>query len=81
MTKVTIIGEEPKEKQLKPIEFLMMLCGDKEWTIRNNQDKYHNIVLLRKNYGTTGLDLMFAYNDMCSNVGVLYLGHFNDGIV
>ena len=84
MTKVIILGQEPKEeKKLKPIYFQQFLkrsidngfcreCSDpKEWD---------NIELISLNYTEDGLDLMYAY-DKRRNEGYLYLGHFNDGVV
>lgn len=83
MTKVIILGQEPKEeKKLKPIEFVKFLSrklsledqptyGAKDWD---------NVELICKRY-TTKYDLMFVYDDNDRENGILYLGHFNDGVV
>lgn len=79
MTKVTILGQEPKEvKKLKPIEFTENLTLAKE--IDKNclaPNRWENIELICAG-GT--FDIMFAYNED-RNGGCLYLGHFNDGVV
>lgn len=80
MTKITIIGEEPKIKELKKIEFIKVLKRD--LIISNsffNTESFSNIELISLNY-TKEFDLMFAYNSN-RNKGALYLGKFNDGIV
>jgi len=83
MTKVTILGQEPKEeKKLKPIEFVKYLNG----VAGVNGDcclpsEWRNIVLLSKDYFKCGHDLMLAYSFGVNNDACLYLGHFNDGVV
>lgn len=85
MTKVTIIGEEPKaEKELKAIEFTHLLTVDKE-IIETEEvpHSYNYIELICKRYShykNYYFDLMFAYNGDRNN-GELFLGHFNDGVV
>jgi hypothetical protein len=81
MTKVIILGEQPEKKELKPIEFLGYL--DAFFKFNSNCSKpnvWKNIVLIRKGYSIEGLDLMYAYDDD-KKEGLLYLGHFNDGVV
>lgn len=83
MTKVIIIGQAPVTN-LKPIEFLRQ-CIRQDWTNTNRHpSEYDTIELIAKgfDYGspTKGLDLMFAHNSDRED-GVLFLGHFNDGIV
>jgi hypothetical protein len=80
MTKVIILGEQPEKKELKPIEFVKYLSSDSEFMSNcSNPQKYKNIELISKNYFKE-CDLMFAY-DYDREYGVLYLGHFNDGVV
>jgi hypothetical protein len=80
MTKVKILGQEPKEEK-KPIEFKKALMIDFE--IKEDPSlkpvDYSDITLICLNYGG-GLDLMFAENN-ATGANCLYLGHFNDGIV
>jgi hypothetical protein len=81
MTNVIIIGEQPEKIELKPIEFVYCLNGNKG--INNavcTPNSYKNIELICMKYTSEGFDLMFAYKHF-RNEGVLYLGHFNDGIV
>lgn len=79
MTKVTILGQEPKEvKKLKPIEFTDFLSQDKKF-IEDSLDAniWVNIELVAR---YSAFDIMFAYDDD-RNKGCLYIGHFNDGVV
>lgn len=80
MTKVNIIGQEPKKDERKKIEFVYLL--NENLVIESTSQTLHpvkEIILLQKNYGK-GLDLMFAmYDD--SDCNCIFLGHFNDGIV
>jgi hypothetical protein len=82
MTKVIILGEQPEKKELKPIDFVKALRPNLEvYDIANTkQIKWDNIELICRNYGQDSLDLMFGY-DVDRHWGVLYLGHFNDGVV
>ena len=78
MTKVIIIGQEPKKKELKPIEFTESLCMNKRFeTGCAKPSAWKNIELISSH---DCFDIMFAYDDN-RNTGCLYLGHFNDGIV
>lgn len=81
MTKVIILGEEPKEKK-KKIEFVKALDKDLTWFDPESQGHlYKNVELISKaNSHIQGYDVMFAYDDYRCN-GVVILGHFNDGIV
>ncbi len=80
MTKVIILGQEPEKKELKPIEFVKYLDYHLEFSSGcSSPKKRENIELICKNYATK-FDLMFAYDEDRSG-GILYLGHFNDGIV
>lgn len=81
MTKVIILGQEPKEeKKLKPIEFVKSLTS--MLNIQNSFSSpkgYNHVELISRKYNSE-YDLMFAY-DEDRNKGNLYLGHFNDGVV
>jgi uncharacterized secreted protein with C-terminal beta-propeller domain len=80
MTNVIIIGEQPAKKELKPIEFKLKLDSNHGFTSNFGSPKqWENIELICKNYSTQ-YDLMFAF-DYNRQHGILYLGHFNDGIV
>ena len=84
MTKVTILGQEPKEKELKKIEFKYLLTSDFEVSEHTTSlDNYVEIILLQKGYGyydgSIKMDLMLAIDE--DKDTTLYWGHFNDGIV
>lgn len=80
---VTVQIEKPK---LKPIEFVKVVYEDR---ITNciSASKWDNIELLGKGSLSKGrLDTMFAYdNDALGNPhrssGLVYFGHWNDGII
>ena len=79
MTKVIILGQEPEKKELKPIEFKLKLDSNHGFTsCFGSPKKWENIELICKNYSTQ-YDLMFAF-DSNRQYGMLYLGHFNDGV-
>lgn len=80
MTKVTIIGQVIKaEIDLEPIEFTGALTSSRSisQSVAEKPRKYQFIEFIC-NYGD--FDVMFAH-DGKRDQGVLYLGHFNDGIV
>lgn len=80
MTKIVILSQEPEEKEKKKIEFVNMLNpvhGILKATI--NPNNYEYIELICRNYSPE-FDIMFAYDDDRSK-GVLFIGHFNDGVV
>jgi len=80
MTKVIILGKEPEKKELKPIEFVKYLDYHLEFSSGcSSPKKWENIELICKNHFNK-YDLMFAFDEDRNN-GVLYLGHFNDGVV
>lgn len=84
-TKVTIIGEKPKTKSKKRIQFLKYLTSDgiNFDNLLIDPSNFKNIELICRNYTRDGEDLMFAY-DSDRNSGMesfLIIGHFNDGIV
>jgi hypothetical protein len=84
VTKVSVFGQDTEvKKDLKKIEFIRYLntclsfLSFHEGT--STPSIYENLVLLEREYGE-GLDLIWAYNDD-PNMGTLYLGHWNDGVV
>lgn len=84
MTKVTILGEEPQKKELKKIEFVRCLyntCDEVKKCCVVEPNKYKNIELIvKKHEDNHTLDIMLAYDKDRDN-GILYFGHFNDGVV
>ena len=84
MTKVTIIGSEPKEqKKLKPIEFVRCDEGLKRKGRVKPEFKpkdFDNIELISESNSLEHYDIMFAFDDNRSG-GFIYYGHFNDGVV
>lgn len=82
MTKVIILGQEPENKELKPIEFVRTLdvVGNGVITATKAKD-CKEIVLLARNYKNTEMDLFFIPSFFNSNENQLYLGHFNDGVI
>jgi hypothetical protein len=81
-TQVIVIGKPEKGKTKTAIEFQRFL--DTSLRIDDgaySPSHYKYIELICKDYAL-GCDLMFAYNDPNErSCGVLYIGHFNDGIV
>lgn len=81
MTKVSVFGQQPTEtKELKKIEFVHFFNGAELVSPVFEPDLFENIVLLRKSYKSSNLDLIYAYNENESG-GNIYLGHWNDGVV
>lgn len=79
-TQVIILGKEPHTQ--KKIEFSYVLDPEGLRVIAQTPPhSYSNIELICKNYVSGQYDLMFAYADSLRNLGRLYLGHFNDGVV
>lgn len=84
-TKVTILGmDEPKEKELKKIEFVKYTAGSKshpqflDCPVKPSEFTF--IELVSKAANDQYYDIMFAHHGNRST-GNIYLGHFNDGIV
>lgn len=78
MTKVTIIGEQPKETKKKPIEFKWHIdvSGNKLLPLWKPNEFAHIEVVRRLN----GFDMFICYNSDIAH-SVLYLGHYNDGVI
>lgn len=81
-TKCIVIGARPTKKEVTRISFESSLSINLNITNANASPRaYKTIELICKNYSYE-VDLMFAYNDPNKrHEGVLYLGHWNDGIV
>ncbi len=83
MTKVIVLGQEPKEeKKLKPIECVKYCLADSNWTKENvGLSSYKFVYLICRNWRESNFDLMICsdYENMTN--GAIILGHFNDGIV
>jgi hypothetical protein len=81
-TQVIVIGKPEKGKAKTAIEFQSFL--NSRLKIDNgaySPSHYKYIELICKDYAL-GFDLMFAYDDPNErSFGVLYIGHFNDGVV
>lgn len=86
MTKVIVLGEENwKPTGQKKIEFVHSIDANEDKPGNSNRainkpDVWHNVELVSLG-GRGHLDMMFAYDNDRRTDGVLYLGHFNDGIV
>lgn len=85
MTKVIVLADQPKEQnELKPIEFVYQLIESKGnpriEKARASPFMWNNIELISKTQSIDFYDRMFAYDDDRSR-GILYLGHFNDGVI
>ena len=81
-TQVIVIGKPEEKKTKSAIEFQSFLNSNlKTDDPEYSPSDYKYIELICKDYAL-GFDLMFAYNDPNGrSCGVLYIGHFNDGIV
>jgi hypothetical protein len=81
-TQVIVIGKPEKGKAKTAIEFQSFL--NTNLNIDGgaySPSDYKYIELICKDYAL-GFDVMFAYNDPNErSFGVLYIGHFNDGVV
>lgn len=77
MTKVIILGQEPKEeKNLKPIEVKRIVNRDGTCDVWKSADisDYNEIKVIKVN----------DYDFDCiiiTDTNIMFLGHFNDGIV
>lgn len=85
MTKVIILGEEPKKECKEKIKAIHLLNEDleKEKYIVDDGSlvQFEIIELVCRNYYNGDMDLLFAYDKGDRSAGALYLGHFNDGVV
>lgn len=83
MTKVIVLGGNNKETKKKPIEFIKILRCDGTLEPSAFSPNYFSFIeLIVRGYNSCDLDLMFAYDsEKDRESGLLYLGHFNDGVV
>lgn len=83
MIKVTIFYDDTKESnELKPIEFIHFIDTHSEqlFKAKKQPKDFKTIELIKKKTTIYDFDVMLAYDDV-RDVGNLYLGHFNDGVV
>lgn len=83
MTKTIIIGEpEESKKTAKKIEFIKALQVEGDFVDIGFTDPsgYDYIELISLGY-SKDFDLIFAYRISGRKHGILYLGHWNDGVV
>lgn len=83
MTKVSVLGEEPKEKELKKIQFTHCLSnGCKSFNLGKDGDTLHSpnemdeIILISRDY--RDYDIMLYRIEESETI---YFGHWNDGVV
>lgn len=77
MTKVIVLGQEPKEeKKLKPIQVTKMICYNGKTTNTNKDISYYDEVSIIK-----VKNFSFDCIIIPTGINLIYLGHFNDGIV
>ena len=81
-TQVIVIGKPEKGKAKTAIEFQSFLNTNLNVDGSAYSPSYYKYIeLICKDYAL-GFDLMFAYDDPNDrSFGVLYIGHFNDGVV
>lgn len=83
-TKVIVLGGNQTPSKLKRIEFVNVLNFRNKFTIMEATSRPSDFsyveLICRKYHGP--YDLMFAYDDPeHRGEGILYIGHFNDGVV
>jgi hypothetical protein len=76
MTKITILGEEPQKKQLTPIKVTKMICNGGQVV-----DHYTDL----SNYSDVKIVKVEKFKEfdcvIIASPEMIFLGHFNDGIV
>ena len=78
MTKISVFGDEPtKERELKGIEFVLMLIEGVLIDAPNSPSAYDNIELIGRGYKYDKID---AWDDNATSKAT-YLGHWNDGVL
>ena len=79
MTRTRVLFEEVEEKKLKPIEIKRTLTYGLEFSeINVNVKSHEELYLVSRNYAK-GLDVILAKDE--GQEDILYLGHWNDGVV
>ena len=83
MTKVSVFGQQSTEqpKRLKKIEFVNTLTnkGSFIYALRK-PESWDNVQLFRKSEGEK-YDIIIAWDNSSPKSPIVYLGHWNDGIV
>lgn len=83
MTKVSVFGQQPTEtKELKKIKFVKYFdnSGELKKSVRSQRpSEWHNVQLFDKSK-IGQLDIIIAWDDN-SEARVVFLGHWNDGVV
>ena len=80
MTKVSVFGEQPTEtKELKKIEFVKEIISS-DIIIETTTEPYEfkNVMLIEIGC-VDGYDAILAWDEI--NNKIIYLGHWNDGVV
>jgi hypothetical protein len=83
MTKVSVFGQQPTEtKELKKIELCYIPRLDRTYYETNHKaEGFDNVQLLVKRLCDTDLyDIILCWDNGAINP-VIYLGHWNDGVV
>jgi len=85
-TKCIVLGEESKEENKKPIEFVKHVNVAFDVGLSEAGRKpstYETIELVRGTESDSHYDLMYAYEGVRRHTGkgAIYLGHWNDGVV
>ena len=82
MTQVIVIGDNNKVAT-KKIQLIKCLQPTKDHfrEIPIDPSTFKYIELISKNYTEKGEDLIFCHDGDRNIGGILFLGHFNDGIV
>ena len=77
MTKVTILGDESKQKKkLKPIEVKMIIYSDGKTQEYNTKLSAYKEIKIIKINAYKSFDCIIITDD-----NIVFLGHFNDGVV
>jgi len=77
-----VIMESGTSKTLEPVKFVKSLKEDSFF--RDTESKpydYEVITLIVKDYNEYHHDIMFAFNEGHRELGILFLGFWNDGFV
>ena len=80
-TKCIVLDESSESTEKIPIKFKKFLesTSEKFELSYCEPSAYRVIELICRNYGNAEMDLMYAYFSRTN--GILYLGHWNNGIV
>ena len=80
MTKVSVFGQQPTEtKELKKIEFVKEISSSDIISETTTEPyEFKNVMLIEIGY-VDGYDAILAWDEI--NNKIIYLGHWNDGVV